>query len=84
MYREVFGSSAVNNPELLRATCCRVDARDFDGFEKFGHAFVLRASEDASGICSLCVGKDLSGFPLDVDSADVDEIPLFGEGRMGD
>jgi len=84
VYRAVFGSGAVGRPELLRATCCRVDARDFEGSERWGHGFALRASEAPGDACSLCVGRDLSGFPLDRDSADVDEIPLYGEGRMGD
>ena len=60
--------------ELLCATCCEIDAGDFQDAERYGHRFKHTRRE---GVCCLALGKDLSAFPLDRDSADVDEIALY-------
>jgi len=72
VYRDMYDDAGC--PELLCATCCEIDAGDFQDAERYGHRFKHTRRE---GVCCLALGKDLSAFPLDRDSADVDEIALY-------
>lgn len=63
--------------ELEEATCCSLESQDFEDAERFGHQFKLTKCRNLEGSCCMALGRNLEGFPLDPDSADVDEVPLF-------